>query len=193
MNALTRGRQCGWFCFFVLNLVANSLAGPPAGASDSAIGFLVAHDPAEKYGVESDTAGTLARKLVAATPVEVAAGKELSLEGFAAVWCHQGDAPQTTNPIFHANTVAALSNYVAAGRGLLLSGTAVALVNLLGVDKIRTAPVDFGHDRAQAGLIPVESEHPAFRGLDLDRGVIWMSGAVYPVFAEFHQIGRAHV
>ena len=190
VNALTRCHKWSLFCFIVLNLVANSLAGPRAGASDSTIGFLVAQDPAEKFGVEADTAGTVVRKLVAAAPVEVADGKALSLEGFAAVWCHQGDTAQTNSLIFHAKTVAALSNYVAGGRGLLLSGTAVALVNLLSVDKIRTAPVDFGPDRAQAGLMPVASGHPAFRGLELDRGVIWMSGAVYPAFTEFHPLSK---
>ena len=77
-----------------------------------------------------------------------------------------------------------MSNYVAAGHGLLLSGTAVAVVNQLGLDTLHTKPVTFGDDRAQAGLIPAAAGHPAFNGLDLDRGAIWMNNAAYPAFAE---------
>ena len=44
----------------------------------------------------------------------------------------------------------------------------------------------FGHDRAQAGLVPLRADHPAFSGADLERGVLWMSNAVFPAFARFH-------
>lgn len=119
----------------------------------------------EPWGIESETVRELARQLGAVT------GQPL--ERCRVVWCHQ------TTP-----DVTALSNYVAAGHGLLLSGTAVAVVHQLGLDTLQTKPVTFGDDRAQAGLIPAAAGHPAFSGLDLDRGVIWMNNAVYPAFAE---------
>ena len=134
----------------------------PVGAAVREVGFFT-----ERYGIESETARELATKLGAVT------GQPL--ERFPVVWCHQ-NTPE----------VVALSNYVASGHGLLLSGAAVTVVNQLGLDTLHTTPVTFGHDRAQAGLIPVAAGHPAFRGLDPDRGVIWMDNAVYPAFAEIH-------
>jgi hypothetical protein len=113
----------------------------------------------EPWGDEAETARELARKL--------------GVEKSSVIWCHQ------TTP-----DVATLSNHVATGHGLLLSGSAVTLVNSLGLDTLHTKPVTFGHDRAQAGLTPVDAGHPVFRGLDPDRGVIWMSNAIYPAFAE---------
>ncbi len=169
-----------------LGLAVQGLAGAQTGTPTPPIGFLSGLNPAEIRGVETDTAWELAHKLGAAQLIGCADGSAPALAAFAAVWCHQGDTTQATGLLFQAQTVAALSNYVAAGHGLLLSGTAAALVNALGADKVRCAPVGFGHDRAQAGLIPVAAGHPALRGLDLDRGVAWMSCAVYPAFTEFH-------
>jgi hypothetical protein len=119
----------------------------------------------EAWGIEAETVRELARQIGAAT------GQPW--ERSRVVWCHQ------TTP-----AVTALSNHVAAGHGLLLSGAAVALVNQLGLDTLRTRPVTFGDDRAQAGLIPAAAGHPAFHGLDPERGAIWMNNAVYPAFAE---------
>jgi formylglycine-generating enzyme required for sulfatase activity len=167
-----------WQYFIGLVCLTSAVVAQPS------IGFLSDQNPREVLGVETDTACELAKKLVAATPV--APDAPLKLDDFAAVWCHQGDTTLATGLLFRAETVAALSNYVAAGHGLLLSGTAAALVNALGVDKVRPAPVTFGEDRAQAGLVPVAAGHPALRGLDLDRGVAWMTCAVYPAFAGFH-------
>ena len=113
----------------------------------------------EPWGDEAETARELARKL--------------HIEQLPVIWCHQ-----TTTDI------ATLSNQVANGRGLLLSGSAVTLLNQLGLDTIHTKPVTFGHDRAQAGLTPVDAGHQAFRGLEPDRGVIWMSNVIFPAFAE---------
>ncbi len=127
----------------------------------------------EKRGIEADTAREVARKL------GVVDGTESTLGNAPAVWCHQGDPHQPPGP----TVVAALSNHVASGHGLLLTGFAAAMVNSLGADTLETEALTFGHDRAQAGLIPVARGHPTFRGLDLDRGVAWMSAAVFPAFA----------
>ncbi len=119
----------------------------------------------EPRGVEAETAREVARKLGAAT------GQPW--EQLAVLWCHQ-----------NTPGLAVLSNYVASGHGLLLSGDAVMLVNQLGLDTLRTKPLTFGNDRAQAGLTLAAAGHPAFRGLDPDGGVVWMSNAIYPAFAE---------
>ncbi len=164
------------------NFIACLALGAMTAAAQSPIAFLSDQNPTEVRGVETDTAGELAKKLAAATLIT----PDSKLDGFAALWCHQGDTLLATGVLFQVQTVAALSNYVASGHGLLLSGTAAALVNALGVDKVRCAPVTFGEDRAQAGLLPVATEHPALRGLDLDRGVAWLTCAVFPAFAGFH-------
>ena len=133
---------------------------PRSGAAAPAVGVYT-----EPWGEESETARELARGLGAVS------GQPW--EQFPVLWCHQS-TPDVT----------ALSNYVASGHGLLLSGAAVTLVNRLGLDTLHTEPVTFGHDRAQAGLTPVATGHPAFRGLDADHGVVWMNNAIYPAFAE---------
>jgi hypothetical protein len=131
-----------------------------AGAALPEVGVLT-----EPWGIEAETVRDLAWELGSAP------GQPW--ERSRVVWCHQ-TIPDVTS----------LSNYVAAGHGLLLSGAAVALVNQLGLDTIQTQPVTFGDDRAQAGLLPAIAGHPVFRGLDPDRGVIWLNNAVYPAFAE---------
>lgn len=130
------------------------------GGAMSDVGVLT-----EPWGIESETVRELARQMGA--PVGQPPDQSL------VVWCHQTTPDVTT-----------ISNYVTAGHGLLLSGTAVAMLNQLGLDTLQTKPVTFGDDRAQAGLIPAVAGHPAFNGLDLDRGVIWMNNAVYPAYAE---------
>jgi hypothetical protein len=131
-----------------------------AGAATSEVGFYT-----EPWGIESETVRELASKLGAVT------GQPL--ERFSVIWCHQ-----------NTPDINALSNYVATGHGLLLSGASVTLINQLGLDTLQTKPVTFGDDRAQAGLTPVIAGHLAFRGLDPDRGAIWLNNVIYPAFAE---------
>jgi len=119
----------------------------------------------EPSGIEAETVRDLARQMGVAL--------DAPFDRHRVVWCHH------TLP-----DLLQISNYVAAGHGLLLSGDAVVLVNHLGLDTLQTSPVTFGDDRAQAGLVPTTTAHAIFRGLDPDRGVIWMNNAVYPAFAE---------
>ena len=128
----------------------------------------------DRWGDEAETAREVARAIGAETADPSAPAR------YAAVWIHGGDVlPDRLTPA----AVAALSNHVAAGHGLLLTGSAVTLVDSLGLDKLATKPVTFGDDRAQAGLVPVVPDEPAFRGIEPDRGVIWLSNAAYPAFA----------
>lgn len=119
----------------------------------------------ESRGIEAETVRELAR--------QVGAAIGQPWEQTRVVWCHQA-----------VPDVAVLSNHVVSGGSLLLSGSAVTVVNQLGLDTLKTRPVTFGDDRAQAGLIPAAAHHRVFSGLDPDRGVIWMNNVVYPAFAE---------
>lgn len=131
-----------------------------AGAASLEVGVYT-----EPWGIESETVRELAN--------ELGFGVNQTLDQCRVAWCHQ------ITP-----DLAALSNYVATGHGLLLSGTAVTLVSQLGLDTLQTEPVTFGDDRAQSGLLPATMGHAAFRGLEPDRGVIWLNNAIYPAFAE---------
>ena len=163
------------------------------------IAFIVAQGPAEKLTPESHTACELARQVFAAEPIWPAgggafvdaSGKPVSLDRFAAVWSHQGDQPAPSGPIAEEKAASALRAYVAEGHGLLLSGAAAGLVARLDAGAVQTKALHFGHDRGQAGLVPVQIGHPAFRDLDLERGVLWMSNAVFPAFAQFRPAAGA--
>ena len=81
-----------------------------------AVAFLLPQGPQEKLTVENDTAREAAERLVAAVPLwPVAGGKfrdrsgrDLRLERFSVIWCHQGDAAACSGPLIEAATVAAL-------------------------------------------------------------------------------------
>ena len=178
-------------------LATEAASAAPAGAPR--IGLLVAQGPAEKLTPESHAACELARRLVAAEPIRPtgdgtfvdAGGKRVALDRFAALWCYQGNRAAPSSPIAEERAVSALRAYVAEGRGLLLSGAAAGLVARLGGGSLQIKPLVFGHDRGQAGLVPVQAGHPAFRELDLERGVLWMSNAVFPAFAQFRPAAGA--
>ena len=168
-----------------------------ARAGPAEIGFLVAQGSMERLAPESDAACDVARRLVGARflrPTGSATfvdrdGRPVALDQFAAIWCHQGDTAAVTGPAAEGQTLSALHQYVAEGHGLLLSGTAARLIAPLKAGAVQIKPLDFGHDRGQAGLVPVQLAHPAFRGLALERDVLWMSNAVYPAFAQFQPVG----
>jgi formylglycine-generating enzyme required for sulfatase activity len=184
--------------FSVLTALATGTIPPLALAGSSEIGFLVAQSPGEKPTPEADTACEVARRLVGARVLWPAGGgtfvdrggRPVALDQFAAIWCHQGDAAMATGPIAEGQTLSAMRQFVAEGHGLLLSGAAAGLIASLEPGTVQVKPLDFGHDRGQAGLVPVQLKHPAFRDLDLERDVLWMSNAVYPAFAQFHPAGN---
>ena len=162
------------------------------------VGLLVEQGHGQVLGPEADTAREVAGRVAGAVVVLAgtggefvdASGKRVAMERFSAVWCHQGDSMQQAGPLYRGDTVKALREYVEAGGGLLLSGGAVALVGPLGIDTVRIRSMDFGQDREQAGLVPLAAEHPAFAGVDLDRGVLWMSNAAFPAFGEFRPVSK---
>ena len=162
------------------------------------MGFLIALTPGERPGIESDLACEIAERLVSATILRAAGdgrfvdsqGRDVPLERFQVVWCHQGDKIEPKGPLFESQTVAVLRQFVNRGHGLLLSGGAAALVAPLGLDKVRIQPESTGKDGAQAGLMPLNARHPALAGLDLQDGVLWVSNALFPAFVRFHPESR---
>ena len=176
------------------------LALPPAGATaaEPGVGFLVPKAAVERLDTECDMTRALAERLTGATAIVPDGkgrfvdrqGRDVSLGRLRAVWCHEGDTPRADAPAFDPQTVKALRQFVDNGGGLWLSGGAAALVDPLGVDKLRVQAVRTAQDTAAAGLVPAAPGHPALRGLDLDRGVLWLSNAAFPAFAEFRFLGR---
>jgi len=167
-------------------------------AAETSVGFLVARVAAERKDSECDMAGEVAERRMAATIIMPGAngrfvdrhGHEVLLENLGTIWCHDSDTAQPEAPAFDPQTLEALRRFVADGRGLWLSGGAVSLLEPLGLDTLRASPVRTAQDSATAGLIPPADGHPVFHGLDLDLGVLWMSNAVFPSFAEFRLMSK---
>ncbi len=157
------------------------------------VGFLVSAAPAEILDLESDLACEVVQRLTSAS-VFMPAGngrfvdceqRDVSLDRFRVIWCHQGDRGTRKDRAWDPQIAAALRRFAENGHGLLLSGEAAALVAPIGLDTLRAQPVRADQDRAQAGLAPLDPHHAAFRELDLDRGVLWLTNAAFPAFTEF--------
>ncbi len=182
----------------VVWLVAIVSSGPPAAVlgAEPHVGFLVWKAIPDKPDAEIDMARETAERLTPLTAFRPTAdgrfvddqGANVDIHQFGVVWVHNGHASPSQGPALDSRAVDALRRFVTEGHGLLLSGGATALVEPLGIDTVRIQPLDFGNDRAQAGLAPLDARHPAFQGADLERGVLWMTNAAFPAFAEFHPL-----
>jgi len=169
-------------------------ASVPAGDDGAGVAFLIKPGARERPRIELHRAWTLARDLGASTLLHGGAGgrfvdgeeRDRPLSDFRVVWHHEDglDAPR-----WDGAALRALARYVQDGGRLLLSGTAAGLLADLELDTVRTRRLTFGNDRAQSGLIPAAAEHPAFSGLDLERGVLWFNNAAYPAFEIFEPAG----
>jgi len=162
-------------------------------AADTGIGFLISARPGEVLDSEADLACETAQRITLATVVLPAGngrfndrrGQDISLDRFRVLWCHLGDTNRKKDRTFDSQTIAALRRFAESGRGLLLSGEAAALVAPMGLETLRVEPVRTAQDCAQAGLVPLDPHHPAFRALDLDRGVLWFTNAAFPAYSQF--------
>ncbi|MBN1417381.1 MAG: SUMF1/EgtB/PvdO family nonheme iron enzyme [Planctomycetes bacterium] len=170
-------------------LVVGILVWSFAASAWSEVAFLIREAPGERLRIETYRAWMLARDLGAQVLLRAGFdGREVPLARFRVIWHHHdGIEP----PRWDEASLRALREYVAGGGRLLLSGTAAALVAPLGIDRAGTSPLTFGNDRSQSGLVPLVEGHPAFAGLDLDRGVLWFSNAAFPAFATFDPAGGA--
>jgi len=170
-------------------------------ADEVACGFLVPGTSVDASGPEAQAAWALAGKLAKATPILVGPGGkfqhddggEADLSQFAVLWYHQGDSAERT-ALHDAEGIKALKSHVAGGGGLFLSGAGLAVVHDLGVESIRPRISGGGQDAYQASIIPVETDHPIFAGLDFD-GIFTGSSLLqvtehgYPAFSDFYGSG----
>lgn len=115
-----------------------------------------------------------------------AAGQARDLAAFDVVWYHQGDDIART-ALYSGTALAALHAYAENGGSVLLSGGALAMVAPLGLER-QTRPQrhQLEHWRDPAAMVPVESGHPAFAGLQDDDGLIWLSRGECPAVADFY-------
>src|SRR5690606_2544301 len=113
------------------------------------------------------------------------AGETRRLTDFDVVWYHQGDAIQRT-AMYGEPSLAAIRQFAESGRGVLLSGGALAIVAPLQLDsEMRPQRRDMDNDRDPAGMAVVERRHPVLDGLESDNGVVWLSRGGCPAVADF--------
>ena len=165
--------------------------------------LLLDDQPRAPLGVESDELAELAGQIVAGVsmpenPVSLTillasqdgiidrAGQPASLERFDALWIAQNDKITRESPLFSPACVEAVTAFYhrADARGILLTGGACALVDELGYrDAFEFAPLTFGEDRAQTGVVPLNPHAPLYANLSPDlQGVIWTTNASFPAF-----------
>jgi len=178
-----------------LCLLLASAAAQPAEAAIS-IGFLT-DTPDSKLGPESRAAGDLATAKYSAKVIRAeadgkfvdSADRVVSLSSFDVLWYHQGDSTSQTGLMYGKQTRRALRKYVSSGKGLYLSGTALSMIQTLGIEKLKLRLVRPGRNKHSAGFIPVETRHPIFSGLKTSKGTIMLSDAGHPAFSDFHGSG----
>ena len=180
-----------------LAFLAAAMAAVLATAGEPAIGFLVPSTPLDKLGPEAQAAWALASRQHGATLVVAGAGGKFSdekglpvpLEQFAVIWYHQGDSIDQSGPVYDPKTLEALKKYAESGRGLYLSGAALAMVYCLRIEPALARLGLPGNDGGAANFIPVETKHPVFRGLKFDGSVAWLSNRGHPAFSDFYGSG----
>ena len=187
-------------CSVVLSLVMAATGASHAQAGQ-AIGVLAVDSSADKLGPEATAAWQLAQKLGPASLVFVtgngkfadAQGKPVALDAFPVIWFHQGDAVDPSGPIHGSASIQSLRKHVADGRGLMLSGAALAMVRTLGIEPVQPRRGSGGRGPFAAGLIPVETNHPVFEGLTsssfIDEKRFPINDEGFPAFADFFGTG----
>jgi len=120
------------------------------------------------------------------------------LSEFDVIWYHQGDAIRRT-AVYQGESLGEIRRFAQSGRGVLLSGGALAMVAQLGLEtEIRPQRHDLGNYREPAAMVPIEMTHPAFSGLrwaiDTERRddhVVWLSRGGCHAVADFYWGGPA--
>jgi len=163
------------------------------------VGFLAAEASLEDLGPHDRAAWQRAARLGRATILlhqkdgafADQSGRTRTLSDFDVVWYHQGDAIQRSR-LYQGRSLAMIRRFAETGGGVLLSGAALAMVAQLQLEtEIRPQRHQQGQWRDPAGMIPVETAHPAFNGLDMDAGVVWLSQGGCPAVADFYWGGPA--
>ncbi len=114
-------------------------------------------------------------------------GKKIDLKVFDALVVYQGDSIAQDTPLFADAVAEQLKRYIRSERrGLILLGGAAPLMEKIefGV-AYNFVPATFGEDRAQDGVAPINPTADIFDGVDLDRGIAWLTNAAFPAFQSF--------
>jgi formylglycine-generating enzyme required for sulfatase activity len=163
------------------------------------IGFLAVESAMDEMGPHNQAAWRTAARLGEATLLlrqkdgsfTDSSGKARNVSDFDVLWYHQGDAI-ARNLLYQGRSLAEIQRFAASGRGVLLSGGALAMVAQLGLEtQIRPQRHELGTWRDPAGMVPVEKAHPAFRGLEGDAGLVWLSRGGCRAVADFYWGGPA--
>ncbi len=180
-------------------ICALALLGGRAQAGSPRIAFLAAEASAEDMGPHNRGAWLVASKLGEASLLlrqkkghfADTSGRTRHLSDFDVVWYHQGDAIRRT-AMYRGPSLTALRAFAAKGGGVLLSGGALAIVDRLGLEPdIRAQRHNLGNYWDPAGMVPVETTHPAFSGLVADDGIVWLSRRGCRAVADFYWGGPA--
>lgn len=165
-----------------------------ASAASVRIGFATAERTVDAMGPHNRAGWEVAQALGDAAILHAGgetgfvdeAGQARDLAAFDVVWYHQGDDIART-ALYSGAALAALRTYAESGGAVLLSGGALAMVAPLGLER-QTRPQrhQLEHWRDPAAMVPVESGHPAFAGLQDDDGLIWLSRGGCPAVADFY-------
>ena len=163
------------------------------------IGFLAAESALDEMGPHNQAAWRIAARLGEATLLlrqkdgsfADSSGNARKMSDFDVLWYHQGDAIER-NLMYQGRSLAEIRQFATSGRGVLLSGGALAMVEQLGLETVtRPQRHELGNWRDPAGMVPVEKAHPAFSGLQGDADLLWISRGGCRAVADFYWGGPA--
>ena len=189
-------------CFFLCLLccvvwpIAGATAAEPS-SGEARFALLVDSHSADDQGPETKAVVQLAGELYKAAVLTPngegafldATGRERTLTAYDVVWYHQGDSIDQNGLAYRTKTLDALRAYVTDGHSLYLSGAALAMVRQLRVEPIQPRRGGPGNDGSPAGLVPLCTDHPIFRGLSAGGRPVDISNRGFPAFADFHASG----
>ncbi|HOD79892.1 MAG: Formylglycine-generating sulfatase enzyme [Planctomycetes bacterium ADurb.Bin126] len=182
---------------FLGAVLLGSVIAVPAAAAP-AVGFIAAAASPEKMGAEAKAAWQVAARLATARLILCPSdgtfvddrGQAVVLDTFGVLWHHEGDSVELT-AAQGPRSIQALRKRVADGGGLLLSGSALAMVHSLGIEPAVPRRGAGGQDDYFAQVIPVRT-HPVFDGLvapQAERKAIPISDAGYQAYSDFQGTG----
>ncbi len=119
-------------------------------------------------------------------------GARANLNDLELLLVYQGDVIARDTALFNEKVVDELKRCLETNpkRGVVLLGGSVALFEKLGFGSgLKTTALTFGEDRAQNGVIPTNPKAKIFDGVDLDRGIAWITNAAFPAFNTFSMDG----
>ena len=170
---------------FTLTMMVALAGATWAEAPVAGLGVLcVSANPTAKPTAGEAAARDLAVKSFGAREVKAEGTLALPAD-LKALWWHSESQPAPA-VMRSATSQRALLDWLAAGHGLFLSGTALAYVTELGLEPTAPRPLfPGGNDQVAAGVTPgANSRHPAYAGFEAGQPVM-LASAGYPATADF--------